>query len=165
MCVTIFSIGGKFRPVSIFTQLHALTLVARSYALLLHQHCFQDPAHLSMAFSIDRMLGMGLGTVLKVKIWLVHVLQLDYNPMTPWTELWRGMYVWLYTCVQFIIYPSSRASDQLQARKRPGNERVLWPHPGCFCRLGKSSPRNTCLWVEVWVHWRGNGGEGWGGDK
>ena len=33
--VTIFSTGGKFRPVSIFTQLHALTLVARSYALLL----------------------------------------------------------------------------------------------------------------------------------
>ena len=33
--VTIFSTGGKFRPVSIFTQLHALTLVACSYALLL----------------------------------------------------------------------------------------------------------------------------------
>ena len=26
--------GGKFRPVPIFTKLHALTLVARSYALL-----------------------------------------------------------------------------------------------------------------------------------
>ena len=33
--VTIFSTGGKFRPVLIFTYLHALTLVARSYALLL----------------------------------------------------------------------------------------------------------------------------------
>ena len=32
--VTIFSTGGKFRPVSNFTQLHALTLAARSYALL-----------------------------------------------------------------------------------------------------------------------------------
>ena len=32
--VTIFSTGGKFHPVSIFTQLHALTLVAPSYALL-----------------------------------------------------------------------------------------------------------------------------------
>ena len=32
--VTIFSTGGKFRPVSIFMELHALTLVARSYALL-----------------------------------------------------------------------------------------------------------------------------------
>ena len=30
----VFSTGGKFRPVSIFTQLHALTLVACSYALL-----------------------------------------------------------------------------------------------------------------------------------
>ena len=68
MCVTIFSTGGKFRPVSIFTQLHTLTLVTRSYALLLHQHCFQDPAHLSMdSISIDRMLGMVLETVLKVK--------------------------------------------------------------------------------------------------
>ena len=38
--VTIFSTGGKFRPVSNFTELHAHTLVARSYALLyiLHQH-------------------------------------------------------------------------------------------------------------------------------
>ena len=32
--VTIFSTGGKFRPVSNFTELHALTLAARSYALL-----------------------------------------------------------------------------------------------------------------------------------
>ena len=33
--VTIFSTGGKFRPVSNFTWLHALTLAARSYALLI----------------------------------------------------------------------------------------------------------------------------------
>ena len=33
--VTIFITDGKFRPVSIFTYLHAFTLVARSYALLL----------------------------------------------------------------------------------------------------------------------------------
>ena len=33
--VTIFSTGGKFRPVSIFTQLHALTLVTRSWDV----HC------------------------------------------------------------------------------------------------------------------------------
>ena len=32
--VTIFSAGGKFRPVLNFTQLHALTLAACSYALL-----------------------------------------------------------------------------------------------------------------------------------
>ena len=32
--VTIFSTGGKFRPVSNFTWLHALTLAARSYVLL-----------------------------------------------------------------------------------------------------------------------------------
>ena len=31
--VTIFSTGGKFQPVSNFTELHALTLAARSYAL------------------------------------------------------------------------------------------------------------------------------------
>ena len=31
---TIFSTGGKFRPVAIFMLLHALTLVTRSYALL-----------------------------------------------------------------------------------------------------------------------------------
>ena len=29
--VTIFSTGGKFQPVSNFTELHALTLVAHSY--------------------------------------------------------------------------------------------------------------------------------------
>ena len=33
--VTIFSTGGKFRPVSNFTELHALTPAAHSYALLL----------------------------------------------------------------------------------------------------------------------------------
>ena len=33
--VTIFSTGGKFGPVLNFTELHALTLAARSYALLL----------------------------------------------------------------------------------------------------------------------------------
>ena len=32
--VTIFSTGGKFRPVSKFTELHSLALAARSYALL-----------------------------------------------------------------------------------------------------------------------------------
>ena len=32
--VTIFSTGGKFRLVSNFTWLHALTLAARSYVLL-----------------------------------------------------------------------------------------------------------------------------------
>ena len=32
--VTIFSTGGKVRPGSNFTQLHTLTLAARSYALL-----------------------------------------------------------------------------------------------------------------------------------
>ena len=35
--VTIFSTGSKFRPVSNFTKLHALTLAARSYVLLLNQ--------------------------------------------------------------------------------------------------------------------------------
>ena len=35
VCVTIFSSGGKFRPVPNFTELHALTLAAHSYALLL----------------------------------------------------------------------------------------------------------------------------------
>ena len=35
-CVTIFSTGSKFRPVSNFTQLHvhAVTLAACSYAVL-----------------------------------------------------------------------------------------------------------------------------------
>ena len=33
--VTIFSTGGKFRPVSNFTELHTLTLATRSYTLLL----------------------------------------------------------------------------------------------------------------------------------
>ena len=32
--VTIFNTGGKFRRVSNFTELHALTLPTRSYALL-----------------------------------------------------------------------------------------------------------------------------------
>ena len=32
--VSIFSTGGKFRPVSNFTKLHVLTLAACSYALL-----------------------------------------------------------------------------------------------------------------------------------
>ena len=35
VCVTIFSTGGKFRPVSTFMELHTLTLAARSYALLI----------------------------------------------------------------------------------------------------------------------------------
>ena len=38
---SIFSIGGKFRPdYGLLLELHALTLVARSYALLvvLHSH-------------------------------------------------------------------------------------------------------------------------------
>ena len=34
VCVTICSTGGKFQPVSNFTVLHALTLAARSCALL-----------------------------------------------------------------------------------------------------------------------------------
>ena len=34
VCVTIFSTGGKFRPVSNFTESHTLTLATRSYALL-----------------------------------------------------------------------------------------------------------------------------------
>ena len=33
-CVTIFSTGGKFQPVLNFMELHTLTLVACSYALL-----------------------------------------------------------------------------------------------------------------------------------
>ena len=35
VCVTIFSTGGKVRPVSNFTELRALTQAVRSYALLL----------------------------------------------------------------------------------------------------------------------------------
>ena len=34
--VTIFSTGGKFRPVSNFTELHTLTQAARSYSLLIY---------------------------------------------------------------------------------------------------------------------------------
>ena len=34
VCVTIFSTGGKFQPVSNSTELHALTPAACSYALL-----------------------------------------------------------------------------------------------------------------------------------
>ena len=35
VCVIIFSTGGKFRLVSNFSELHALSLAAHSYALLL----------------------------------------------------------------------------------------------------------------------------------
>ena len=35
VCVTIFSTGGKVQLLSNFIELHALTLAARSYALLL----------------------------------------------------------------------------------------------------------------------------------
>ena len=34
ICVTIFSTDSKFQPVSNFTELHAIILAARSYALL-----------------------------------------------------------------------------------------------------------------------------------
>ena len=34
VCVTIFSIGGNFQPVSNFTELYALTIAAHSYVLL-----------------------------------------------------------------------------------------------------------------------------------
>ena len=36
VCVTIFSSGGKFQPVSSFTELHTLTQAACSYAFLIH---------------------------------------------------------------------------------------------------------------------------------
>ena len=39
--VTIFSTGGKFQPVSNCTELHTLTLAARSYALLVMYMIFQ----------------------------------------------------------------------------------------------------------------------------
>ena len=35
VCVTTFSSGGKFRLVPNFTELHAFTLAAHSYVLLL----------------------------------------------------------------------------------------------------------------------------------
>ena len=40
VCVTIFSTGDKFRPVSDSTELHALTLATRSYELLQHRNRF-----------------------------------------------------------------------------------------------------------------------------
>ena len=54
MCVTIFSTGGKFCPVPIFTQLHTLTLVTRSYALLV-QHI------------VERCFPVGIPSTLKVE--------------------------------------------------------------------------------------------------
>ena len=50
LCAVRVSNDGKFRPVAIFTQLHALTLVARSYALsvpntLIHSPCFLRVVH------------------------------------------------------------------------------------------------------------------------
>ena len=47
VCVTIFSTGGKFQTVSNFTELHALILAARSYALLAHKH-FVDTLHVDI---------------------------------------------------------------------------------------------------------------------
>ena len=47
VCVTIFSTGGKFHPVSIFTLLHALTLVAHSYVLLFADIVFMDGGHVA----------------------------------------------------------------------------------------------------------------------
>ena len=44
--VTIFSTGGKFQPVSTFTELHALTQATRFYALL-------------QAYSTDIWVGRG----------------------------------------------------------------------------------------------------------
>ena len=38
ICVTIFSIGGKFRPVSNFTELHTLTQAAHSLICALGMH-------------------------------------------------------------------------------------------------------------------------------
>ena len=35
VCVTIFSTGGKFRSISNFEKLHALTLATHSHALLI----------------------------------------------------------------------------------------------------------------------------------
>ena len=41
--VTIFSTGGKVRPVSSFTELYTLTQATRSYALLLNpSYCWPD---------------------------------------------------------------------------------------------------------------------------
>ena len=39
VCVTIFSTGGEFQLVSNFKKLHALTIAARPYVLLLIMIC------------------------------------------------------------------------------------------------------------------------------
>ena len=57
--VTIFSTSGKFQPVSNFTELHALTLAARSYALLasiIHDERIIYPLICSVAGSTLRPL-------------------------------------------------------------------------------------------------------------
>ena len=53
-CVTIFSTGSKFRPVSNFMELHAPTLAARSYALLIiHTQYYHKLEYIIAAAPID----------------------------------------------------------------------------------------------------------------
>ena len=50
VCVTIFHIGIKFRPVSNFTELHAVIQAAHSYALLL---CVNVPCNLGICAILE----------------------------------------------------------------------------------------------------------------
>ena len=141
MRVTIFSTGRKFRPVLIFTQLHALTLVVHSYALLLHQHCFQDPAHLSMVFSIDRMLGVGLGTVLTVKNLIGSCSAVGLQSYDPVNRVvtWNVRIV-IYMCTLYnlpLILGLRPASSKEKAWEWEGSMTASW----LFLQIGKIQPQ------------------------
>ena len=51
--VTVFSTAGNFRPVSNFMELHALTLAARSYALLTTLRVIYNWLELSVVLTIE----------------------------------------------------------------------------------------------------------------
>ena len=58
--VTNFSTGGKFRPVSNFAELHALTLAARSYALLCaHMYILNDVYFLDTVVLLSSYFSLG----------------------------------------------------------------------------------------------------------
>ena len=68
--VTIFSTGGKFRPVSNFTELHTLTLAACFYALLYYAQPYASLVLLLFNFLYKTRISYHLKTELEIDTFL-----------------------------------------------------------------------------------------------
>ena len=92
VCATIVSTGGKFHRVSDFTKLHALTLAARSYALLMYTVYSEDKIPRSpFSFSYPSYymylyLRIVLTPVVCAYILNNLVIETDHTPSPPLTK-------------------------------------------------------------------------------